>query len=479
MLYGKNKCYQRRSVRRVAWTAAMLLGVLALPALGQSQYQLSLASIMSPSSASTQMYFAHLTDGAGWATTLVFSNPSQYAEASVNVSFHGDTGQPLLLDFGSGAAATLAFTVPAGGTVTFSSTGAGTTASGGWAYASSSVPLAGSLMYRAIQNGKPVWDVAALATSPTYYYFSYATPQIGVAIANPSTTQTIQITMSCLDTAGKTAASKSLSLTALTHTSFNLGQTFPTLPANFKGSLVLSSADLQPTTFLAYTINVRDGLLAPLPPGELRSPAPADRLLADAHAQAKLAYLFWVQAASSYGDFTDQSTAAVFLRLASNSTVNVTSDSGVVANYRLDSTGVQINVSRQMVEALADSKGALAFMLAHYINRAVIDTAGNPSSVFRTDPSASADLYALITVLTADLGSNGMLDFYGRMKQAMGLGLAVDSSVQTEFVLNGDFVNRMTRVWQDLIRNGCANGGQQSCTVLHDLWHPHFPALIP
>ena len=479
MFCRNERTYLPRAVRRFSFPAMLLLAGVGLPAVGQSDYQLSLSKFMAPSSASTQMYFAHLTDGGGWATTLVFSNPNPFVAATVNVGFHNDSGQPLELDFGSGPAATLTLNVPAGGVQTVTSKGAGTSSAGGWAYASASVPLMGTLMYRAMINGRPTWDVAAVATSPTYYYFSYATAQIGVAVANPSATQSIQVTATCLDSTGKAAGTKTIALAPLAHNSFNLGQTISALSADFKGALVLATADLPPAPFLAYTINVRDGLLAPLPPGELRSPAPADRMLADATAQVRLSYLFWVEAASTYGDFTDQALAAVFLRLAGNLTTNITTDSGVTAGYKLTSSGVQINVSHQMLEALSDSKSAIAFLLAHYLNRAVIDSAGNPSSVFRTDAAAASDLYALITLLTADLGSNGMVDFYGRMQQAKALGLAVDQAVQTEFLLNGDATSRMTRVWQDLVRNGCANGGQQACGMLHDLWHPHFPALIP
>jgi hypothetical protein len=110
-----------------------------------------------------------------------------------------------------------------------------------------------------------------------------------------------------------------------------------------------------------------------------------------------------------------------------------------------------------------------------------------PSSVFGSDPAAASDLYALVTLFMADLDLSCMIDFYGRLLLASGLaagmpagtGPTIDPALQTEFQLNGSYTDRIAAVWKDLIMNGCENGGQQACGVLHDLWHPSYRALIP
>jgi len=487
MQLRKKVTHHRRLIRRVGCMAVLLVTSATAPLLAQSEYVLQWSSIVTPSSASSQLYFAHLADGGGWATSLFFSNPNQLLAATVNVSFYSDGGQPLQLDFGAGPITTLTLTVPAGGGQTVTSSGAGTTPANGWAYATSSIPLIGTLMYRAVLNGKPTWDVAAVATSPAYYYYSYATPQIGVAIANPSATQTIHLTVTSQDSKGNTAGSSALTLQPLAHTSFNLGQQLPSLPAAFTGSIVIATADTPVTPFVAYTLNVRDGLLAPLPPGELQSPAPNDRLLADAAAQVKASFAFWMPAAVTYGDFDDLTKAARFLTLVGNLTVKVSSGNALSASYQMTNGVLQINISRPLLETLASSKGAVAFLIAHYAIRAAIATYGNPSVVFRFDDAGASDLCALLTLFMAGMDPSSMVDFYARLQLAnelaaglpAGSGPSIDPALQTEFLLNGNYTARIAAVWMDVIQNGCAQGGQQACGLLHDLWHPSYPALIP
>ena len=486
MFFGNGEYRRRCLVCRAGMLTALLTCCAALPLFGDNQ-QLSMTSIMAPSAASSQMYFAHLTDGAGWATSLFFSNPSPVLAASVNVSFYSDGGQALLLDFGAGPVATMTLTVPAGGMRTVTSKGAGTTAVGGWAYATSTIPLMGTLMYRAISNGKPTWDVAAVATSPTYYYYSYATPQIGVAVANPSATQTVHLSVAALDSNGNAAGSSALTLSPLAHTSFNLGSQIPALPATFTGTIVISTTDIPLTPFVGFTLNVRDGLLAPLPPGELQSPAPLDRLLSDATTQIRSSFALWLPLALTYGDFSNQTIATNFLNVVGNLSVKISSASALTASYQTTNGALQINISRPLLETLASSKGAVAFLIAHYAVRAAISSAGNPSSVFQLDAASASDFYALITLFMAGFDPSSMVDCYGRMQLANGLaagmpagsGPAIDPALQTEFMLNGTYTARIAAVWQDLIESGCAQGGQQACGLLRDLWHPSYPALIP
>lgn len=477
--------------RPFAGPLRILIAVFAagalLPLEVAAQTGFSVASFMAPSTVSSQMYFAHLADGAGWATSLFFSNPSQYNAATVNVNFYNDDGSALPLDFGSGLVSTLSLTVPAGGVQVVTSKGAGTSAANGWAHASSNIPLLGTLMYRNTSGGKPLWDVAALATSPTYYYSSYATPQIGVALANPSSTNTIHLSITALDSNGSAAGSATLTLSPLAHTSFNLGQEISTLSSGFTGTVTIITTDSSVEPFLAFTLNVRDGLLAPLPPGEVQSPAPIDRLVADAAAQVKSSFTLWLPLAVAYGDFSDQVTATNFLKVVKNLTVTLSSESSLKLTYQYANGDLQIAVSRLLAETLGGSKPALAFLLAHYCIRAAIAAYGNPSAVFKADDAAASDLYALVTLMMANLDPSGMVDFYGRMQLATGLaaggaGLAIDSALQTEFLLNSTYTTRIAAVWTDLVQKGCgkaSTSGKVTCQTIHDLWHPSYPALIP
>jgi hypothetical protein len=479
-----------RSRTPLAHRARLALAVittLALPLLADSSFQQSMYSVLAPSTASSDLYFAHFTDGAGWSTSLFLSNPNPLLAATVNVVFYDDTGTPVAVDFGSGASPTLQVTIPAGGTKVVTSTGSAAVASTGWAHATANIPVMGTLMYRAMSGDKAQWDVAAVSSAPTYYYYSYATPQIGVALDNPSATKTIHLLVTARDAAGKEAGTYSLTLAPLAHTSFNLGTAIAALPDDFKGSILVSSTDTPMTSFLGYTLNVRDSLLAPLPPGELQSPGPGDRMLADAAAQMRSSFVFWIPIALQYGDFADATIMNNFLTVVGTLSVKITSDTSITASYQSTPTGLQVNVSRPLLETMSGNKSALTFLISHYAVRAAIAQYGNPSTYFKNDAVAASDLCALITLMMAGMDPSGMVDFYARMQLAYGLqlglpsgsGPVVDPALQTEFLLNGDYSARIAAVWKDLVANGCFKGGKQGCTVLHDLWHPNYPAQIP
>jgi hypothetical protein len=476
----------RRWIAPGVWLAALFIVGAALPLSGSAP-ALGIGSILAPTAASSQLYFAHLADGANWTTSLFFSNPNQLMAATVNVSFYSDAGLPLQLDFGSGPVSTLTLTVPAGGVQTVTSKGAGTTTNNGWAHASSTIPLMGTLKYRFTSNGTPTFDVAAVATSPTYSYYSYANPNIGLAVANPSATNAVHVTVAALDASGNAAGNFALTLDPLAHTSFNLGQQLTGLPATFTGSAVMTSTDYPISSFVAYTLNVSSGLLSPLPPGEMQSPAPPDRLLADAAAQLKSSFALWIPTASIYGDFNNQTTANEFLAALNNLTFKITTDTTLTASYQVSNGAPQVSISRPLLETLASSKGAIAFLISHYAMRYAISVHGNPSAVFSNDPASAADLYALISLFMAGMDPSSMTDCYGRLQLAnalstampAGQGPVLDPALQTEFLLNGNYTGRIAAVWQDLIVNGCAQGGQQACGVINDLWHPSYPALIP
>jgi hypothetical protein len=191
--------------------------------------------------------------------------------------------------------------------------------------------------------------------------------------------------------------------------------------------------------------------------------------------------------AAAYGDFSDQTIANNFLKAVGSLTVNISSGSSLAASYQTTSNGLQINISRPLLETLASSKGAIAFLVAHYATRAAIAAYGNPTFWFKSDDVSASDLCALITIMMANLDPSSMVDFYGRMQLAYGLamgmpsgkGPSIDAALQTEFLLNGNYTARIAAVWSDLVMNGCEQGAEQGCTVLHNLWHPSYPALIP
>ena len=477
----------RRWSRRSGWLAALFAVCLAAPLSFGASPQLGVGSLLAPSAASSQIYFAHLADGANWTTSLFFSNPNQMLAATVNVSFYSDAGQPLELDFGAGPVSTLTLTLPAGGMQTVTSKGAGSKTNNGWAYAASTIPLMGTLKYRYTSNGTPAADVAAASTSPTYSYFSSANPNLGFAAANPSATDAIHLIVSALDGGGNAVGSFSMTLDPLAHTALTLGQQMPELGATYAGSIVVTTTDYPLSAFLAYTPE-REQRPALAPAAGRNTVARPARPPARRRRRAvEGIFALWLPTAMLYGDFNNLTTAGQFLSTVSPLTVKISSDTTLSAGYQTVNGVLQVNLSRPLLETLASSKGAVAFLIAHYAMRDAIALHGNPSAVFSSDAASAADLYALLSLFMAGMDPGGMADFYGRLQLAnalstglpAGRGPVLDPALQTEFLLNGNSAGRVAAVWQDLIANGCAQRAQQACGVIHELWHPSYPALIP
>jgi hypothetical protein len=107
--------------------------------------------LLSPSAASTRLYFAQLADGGGaeqkWTTTVMLVNPSITTATSVIVTFYGDEGEPLALDFGTGPSSTLTLSLPPGGTKKLTSTGASPSIVIGWALTVADIPITGTVLY--------------------------------------------------------------------------------------------------------------------------------------------------------------------------------------------------------------------------------------------------------------------------------------------------------------------------------------------
>jgi hypothetical protein len=95
-------------------------------------------------------------------------NPHVSYIAAATAIFFDDSGQPLALNFGNGAASTLKFTVPPQGTVSFTRAAASTNIIAGWAIVISSLPLEGVVQYRFGVNGTPQQGVPSKPRRPQF-----------------------------------------------------------------------------------------------------------------------------------------------------------------------------------------------------------------------------------------------------------------------------------------------------------------------
>lgn len=441
--------------------------------------------LYSPSSASTRLYFPQLADGGApsqkWVTTLVLVNPSN-TTASVSVSFYGDNGQPLPLDFGQGPKATLTASLNAGAAASYASSASSSAVVVGWALAKSNVPVLGTVLYQASQNGTPIWDVAATGTGSTYFYESFANSNLGIALVNPSTTQTIHLLLSANDQNGYNSGTTAITLAPNAHTSFNLSGQIGGLAANFAGSVTIRSTDNPPAPFVALALNARNGLLSSLPQGEMPSPPPYDRRVSDALGRVKAAVIpLMEEAAQASANFTTATAAQVLQFFAQ---MNVAVDSGSTIKTAYQSSDTTIHISQVALETLGSNDAALAFLIMRTAMVGFMATSGVVPGfgLSVTNTETAAQIWAVLTLMKAGYDPGAGADCLARIWSAYSAQIPVDPALVSAFSIPSG-TGFLIQALATFAPGGCSAisvyGLSQDCNAAHNLWHPDFPSQVP
>jgi hypothetical protein len=443
-----------------------------------------------PSSASVRVYLGQLVDGPtadqNWKTTVILTNPNTTDAAQVRLSFYNNAGNPLALDFGQGAAATLNATVPAGGTKVLTTLGTSPTGLVGWGImeaidappSAPATPVSASLLYRASLSGGRWWDVATAGTGATFFYSSYATRDLGVAVANPSATTAINLEVKARNEDGTSPGGPwTVNLPPLGHLSWNLNSA-PTNLTSFTGSIEIKSADTVPQGFVALSLNYRDPVISPLPPGDTHYPAPYDRRPADLSIRARQAAKLMVQLGAVYV-FAAKLPSDVLTYL---DTIGLVVDNSATLSASYLAADNKVHISTGLVEALGANDAALAFVIAHMTAHGVVHYAGMPDDpVFAGKPELLADSAAADTLIVGGSDPSGAADFFGRLLYADTQGLPIDNALRTEFSLASAAAvsTRIASFWS-VVRTGCAAFPLESaCQKTRVYWHPSNPTAVP
>ena len=209
-------------------------------------------------------YFPHLALGAGWQTTITYTNYSPQT-VTCTTDFFANLGGPLSVSFGGAAVTSRTDTLPPGEVIhEESQADLNALEVQGWAKAQCSGPIKASLLFRFYQQGKPIGEAGVNAmTAPATQFVTFSDQTTGVAYANPSS-QTAQITFTAFSSTGAQLASKSLSLLPGQHDAKNMGGF---LDINiFRGSIQIVST--VPIVSLAINAEAFPAFSS-LPPGEL------------------------------------------------------------------------------------------------------------------------------------------------------------------------------------------------------------------
>jgi hypothetical protein len=449
-----------RSLQR--WTGSVLV-LLGISAALQAQFD--------PAGTQVISYFPQLADGGPpsqqWVTSLTFVNPHPIFPADAVVFFNDDDGKPLSLDFGNGPVSTFNFSVGSQGSVTFTSTGVSPTTITGWATVVSSVPLQGVVQFRTSANGVPQQGVSAQSTPASGLFRSPATATTGVAIANTYSDSKIRVSISVLDADGNQIYTKAVSLPGFGHQSFTLNTMFPSLPATFRGS-VLISADLD-QTLVAWTLSSDGGVLSSYPPSGAASPV------------SSFEYIFKVWAKTV--------AAAPVLSSALNGKIVLGSPPDLSQDFATNSINAfadtaqnQVHVVMNMAELVGDSESEMAFLIGHEVAHIIQAHTGH--TIFNTsDYEREADEISLALAMLAGYDPYAAAGAVGKLIMASGnpglIDPGFDRLSSRNLVPQTSFKDRLGAIYSE-VQNLCSmTQFQEYCSVYKSLVHPEFPPSAP
>ena len=243
---------------------------------GTAQFDHSYATsyTLAPASAITNTYyFPHLALGGGWQTVLTYVNYSQQA-VTCETNFIADNGTPLLVNFGGTSSATRTDVLAPGAEIhQISQNDPASATVGGWAQGQCTGPLKASLLFRNFVGGVATTEASVNAsTIPTTKFVTYgqvAATATGVAISNPSATQSATVNLMALDSFGVRKGSTTKIIKPGNHFADTVNSIFGL--NSFTGSVQVSSDN--PVVSLSINAeaspNPQQLVVSSLPPGDL------------------------------------------------------------------------------------------------------------------------------------------------------------------------------------------------------------------
>jgi len=211
-------------------------------------------------------YLSQLAFSGGWQSTLTFVNYSPQ-QVTCTTNFYSDSGSPLPIPFSQGTISTRTDTLPPGGSVHDQTTAnPAVTVAQGWAQASCTGPVQASVLYRFYNSsGVPTGEASVNAeTVPTTVFATFAETRTGVAYANPSTTQSANVTITVYSSTGAQRGSTIITLGPLAHGADTLGHLLGL--SGFTGFVKITST----IPIISLSLNAEASpVFSSLPPGDL------------------------------------------------------------------------------------------------------------------------------------------------------------------------------------------------------------------
>ena len=235
----------------------------------------------------SRLIFPQVADGGSYSTVIYLMNPSASTPSAGTIAFFDAQGNPLAVDFGSGALNHFDFSMPPDGMMKLTSRGAGSLQCG---YAmvtasSGSLPIGSSLFQ--LRNGSSLVSLSGVpnapeTTSARLFVETASNPPVrnsGIALVNPGITPAA-IALKLTGANGQIFTA-SLVLGPKAHVATFLTEIFAgQIPVDFTGLLDISSTMPIASLAMRMTVNQRGEIVyAPLPMIDLQNPPAPGRII--------------------------------------------------------------------------------------------------------------------------------------------------------------------------------------------------------
>jgi hypothetical protein len=381
---------------------------------------------------------SHIADGGGWRSTIILVNtdtvPALYA-----VNFRTDAGASYTPPLQLGSAAG---TIPVGGSVIIETADTASAVSEGWAQVTSNQSIGGTAIF-SYDPWSQEAAVPLLTSGGVKLQIPYQVGNglaLGIALANPSATQTANITEIIRDQSGKQLASRTLTLAALNHSAFN-----PTFPSTIAvGGVVEYDSNVN-----IYALGIRSS-----PEGTGLAFTSLDAVLPLAASAATISHI------ADGGGWRSTIILVNTDTVPASYTVSFRNDSGApyAPSLALGAATGTIPVGGSTILATADTASALSEGWAQVTSSQSI----GGTAIFRYDPWSQEAAVPLLTSGGSALGipyqvGNGL---------SLGVALANPSATQAASI---------TEVIRDQSGNQVASRTFTLAALSHTAFNPVFP----
>ena len=200
------------------------------------------------------LIFPHIGDGLVQGSDLSFQTTIQLVDSSTidggsqgSIEFYDDDGNPLELTVEEVKSSVLPFELKDGESKRFTTSGTGTLTTG-WAHVHSDQPISGAGSFGLRDSaGRVLTDVgvspAIAGTEFTIFADSIGSSRTGVAVANPSDTESLTLEFELYRADGTTVSTRERTIVPLGHLGIFLSELFEGVVAinEFEGSLIIRS----------------------------------------------------------------------------------------------------------------------------------------------------------------------------------------------------------------------------------------------